>query len=150
MFAVRHFISLDFTSPRQRQVNEPSSTLPVQRRSAGGSTLEPSDQEKRRSRIVSFRVDEDDFVRLVALAQQTRSSCAEVIRRRLRGARLQSTPDAQTLTEVSRVHADLNRLSDLRKLAIREGVGDRETEDVLRLVGPSHLGACRVGDATAG
>ena len=33
--------------------------------------------------------------------------------------------DAQALTEVAPVHADLNRLGDLLKLAIREGVPDR-------------------------
>ncbi|MBW1906447.1 MAG: hypothetical protein JRJ24_14315 [Deltaproteobacteria bacterium] len=61
--------------------------------------------------MVSFRVDEDDFVRLDALAH-----C-------LRGVRLKSTTDAQALTAVSRVHADLNRIGGLLKLAIREGVG---------------------------
>jgi len=32
--------------------------------------------------------------------------------------------DAQALTEVSRVHADLNRIGGLLKLAIREGVAE--------------------------
>jgi hypothetical protein len=32
--------------------------------------------------------------------------------------------DAQALSEVSRIHADLNRLGGLLKLAIREGVSD--------------------------
>jgi hypothetical protein len=69
--------------------------------------------------MVSFRVDEDDFVRLDALAHQTSCSRAEVLRRCLRSVRLKSTTDAQALTEVSRVHADLNRIGGLLKLAIR-------------------------------
>ena len=48
----------------------------------------------------------------------------EVLRRLLRTARLESTVDAQALTEVSRVHADLNRIGGLLKLAIREGVAE--------------------------
>jgi len=63
---------------------------------------------KPKSRIVSFRIDEDDFSRLDTFAQQTSCSRAEVLRRLLRTARLESTVDAQALTEVSRVHADLN------------------------------------------
>ena len=125
MFATRHAISLDFRSPRQRQVNEPSSTLPVRRHSEGRSTVEPDVERKQKSRIVSFRVDEDDFIRLEALARQTSCSHAEVLRRCLQGARLKSTIDAQALSEVSRLHADLNRVGGLLKLAIREGVGDR-------------------------
>ena len=73
--------------------------------------------------MVSFRVDEDDFIRLDALARQTSCSRAEVLRLCLRGVRLKSTTDAQALTAVSRVHADLNRIGGLLKLAIREGVG---------------------------
>jgi hypothetical protein len=38
---------------------------------------------------------------------------------------LKSTVDAQALSEVARLHADLNRVGGLLKLAIREGVGDR-------------------------
>ena len=79
---------------------------------------------KAKTRIVSFRVDEDDFIRLDTLAQQTSYSRAEVLRRCLVGAPLKSTVDAQALTEVARVHADLNRIGGLLKLAIREGVGD--------------------------
>jgi hypothetical protein len=75
--------------------------------------------------MVSFRIDEDDFTRLKALARQTSCSRAEVLRRCLQGARLKSTVDAQALSEVSRLHADLNRVGGLLKLAIREGVGDR-------------------------
>ncbi len=82
---------------------------------------------KPKSRMVSFRVDEDDFTRLDALARQTSCSRAEVLRRCLRGVRLKSTTDAQALTAVSRVHADLNRIGGLLKLAIREGVGDRSS-----------------------
>jgi hypothetical protein len=77
--------------------------------------------------MVSFRVDEDDFTRLDALARHTSCSRAEVLRRCLRGIRLKSTTDAQALTAVSRVHADLNRIGGLLKLAIREGVGDRSS-----------------------
>ncbi|MBW2160533.1 MAG: ribbon-helix-helix protein, CopG family [Deltaproteobacteria bacterium] len=44
-----------------------------------------------KARIVSFRVDEDDFTRLDALAQQTSYSRAEVLRRSLVGAPLKST-----------------------------------------------------------
>jgi hypothetical protein len=74
--------------------------------------------------MVSFRMDEDDFSRLDTFAQQTSCSRAEVLRRLLRTARLESTVDAQALTEVSRVHADLNRIGGLLKLAIREGVAE--------------------------
>ena len=79
---------------------------------------------KRKSRIVSFRVDEDAFARLDALARQTSCSRGEVLRRCLQGVRLTSTVDAQALSEVSRLHANLNRLGGLLKLAIREGVSD--------------------------
>ena len=144
-------MSSDFTSPRQRQVNEPSSTLPVQRHSEGRSTLKAGGQRKQKSRMVSFRVDEDDFIRLDALARQTSCSRAEVLRRCLRGVRLKSTTDAQALTAVSRVHADLNRIGGLLKLAIREGVGDRssyyglnvELRDAIRQV-------CRAVERLAG
>jgi len=60
-------------------------------------TTEPSEcAETRRpkSRIVSLRVDEHDFVRLDALARRTSCSRGEVLRRCLRGARLRSTVDA--------------------------------------------------------
>ena len=40
---------------------------------------------------------------------------------------MKSTTDAQALAEVSRVHADLNRIGGLLKLDIREGVGDRSS-----------------------
>jgi len=86
-----------------------------------------SGSSRPKSRMVSFRVNEDDFTRLDALARQTSCSRAEVLRRCLRGARLKSTIDAQALTEVSRVHANLNRIGGLLKLAIREGVGDRSS-----------------------
>ena len=79
---------------------------------------------KPKSRIVSFRIDEDDFTLLDALARQTSCSRGEVLRRCLAGAQLKSTIDAQALTEVSRVHANLNRIGGLLKLAIREGVSD--------------------------
>jgi len=79
---------------------------------------------KPKSRMISFRVDEDYLVRLDALAQQTSFSRAEVLRRCLAGAPLKSTVDAQARTEVARVHADLNRIGGLLKLAIREGVSD--------------------------
>ena len=71
----------------------------------------PVEARKPKSRIVSFRVDEDDFARLDALARQTSYSRGEVLRRCLWGARLASTVDAQ-------------RLGGLLKLAIREGVSD--------------------------
>jgi predicted transcriptional regulator len=83
--------------------------------------------------MVSFRVDEDYLARLDALVQQTSCSRAEVLRRCLAGARLKSTIDAQALTEVARVHANLNRLGGLLKLAIREGVSDRATSHRLTL-----------------
>jgi len=56
-----------------------------------------------------------------------------IMRSCLRGARLESTVDAQALTEVSRVHANLNRLGGLLKLAIREGVLDRSSYHRLNL-----------------
>ena len=80
--------------------------------------------KKRKSRIVSFRIDEDDFALLDALARQTSYSRGEVLRRCLTGVQLESTIDAQALTEVSRVHANLNRIGGLLKLAIRERVSD--------------------------
>jgi len=83
--------------------------------------------------MVSFRMDEDDFSRLDTFAQQTSCSRAEVLRRCLRTARLESTVDAQALTEVSRVHADLNRIGGLLKLAIREGVSDPSSHNRLNL-----------------
>jgi len=89
--------------------------------------------KKRKSRIVSLRIDEDDFARLEALAKQTSCSRGEVLRRCLAGAQLKSTIDAQALTEVSRVHANLNRIGGLLKLAIREGVSDRSTSHRLNL-----------------
>ena len=79
------------------------------------------------------RVDEDCLARLDAVARQTSYSRAEVLRRCLVGAPLRSTVDAQALTEVARVHADLNRISGLLKLAIREGVSDRSSYRRLNL-----------------
>jgi len=125
MFRVRHPMSSDFTSPRQRQVNERSAALRLRRRAADRATPEPDIEGTQKSRMVSFRVAEDDFIRLEALARQTSCSRAEVLRRCLRGPRLTSTVDAQALSEVSRVHANLNRVGGLLKLAIQEGVGDR-------------------------
>ena len=89
--------------------------------------------KKRKTRIVSLRIDEDDFTLLDALARQTSCSRGEVLRRCLTGAQLKSTIDAQALTEVSRVHANLNRIGGLLKLAIREGVSDRSTSHRLYL-----------------
>jgi hypothetical protein len=83
--------------------------------------------------MISFRIDEDDFNRLNTFAQQTSCSRAEILRRCLRTARLESTVDAQALTEVARVHADLNRIGGLLKLAIREGVSDRSGHSRLNL-----------------
>jgi hypothetical protein len=83
--------------------------------------------KKPKSRMVSFRVEEDDWIRLDVLARQTSSSRAEVLRCCLRGVRLKSTLDAQALSEVSRVHGDLNRIGGLLKLAIREGTVDRSS-----------------------
>lgn len=88
---------------------------------------------KPKSRVISVRIDEDDLARLDALAQQASCSRGAVIRSCLRGARLKSTIDAQALTEVSRVHANLNRIGGLLKLAIREGVSDRSTSHRLNL-----------------
>ena len=81
-------------------------------------------EKKRRSRLVSFRMDEDDFARLDTLARQTSYSRGEVLRRCLTGTQLKSTIDTQALTEVSRVHANLNRIGGLLKLTIREGISD--------------------------
>ena len=116
MFRVRHLMSSHFTSPRQRQVNERSAMLRLQSRSADRSTPGSDIERKQKSRMVSFRVAEDDFFRLDALARQTSCSRAEVLRRCLRGARLKSTVDAQALHEVSRVHANLNRVGGLSEL----------------------------------
>ena len=124
MFRICHSISRDFRSRGQHLVNEPSSTLPVEPQSVGRLTFEPGAHRKQKSRMVSFRMDKDDFSRLDTFAQQTSCSRAEVLRRCLRTARLESTVDAQALTEVSRVHADLNRIGGLLKLAIREGVAE--------------------------
>ncbi|MBT8466113.1 MAG: ribbon-helix-helix protein, CopG family [Deltaproteobacteria bacterium] len=88
---------------------------------------------KPKSRMVSVRIDEDDLARLDALAQQTSCSRGAIIRSCLRGARLKSTVDAQALTEVSRVHVNLNRIGGLLKLAIREGVSDPSSHRRLNL-----------------
>lgn len=90
-------------------------------------------EKKRKARIVSFRIDEEGFKLLDALARQTSCSRGEVLRRCLTGAQLKSTIDAQALTEVSRVHANLNRIGGLLKLAIREGVSDPSTSHRLSL-----------------
>ena len=90
--------------------------------------MKRNEGRKPKSRIICFLVDEDDFIRLDTLADQTSCSRAEVLRRCLQGARLKSTVDAQALGEVSRLHADLNRAGGLLKLAIREGVGNRSTD----------------------
>ena len=87
--------------------------------------MKRNEARKPKSRMISFRIDENDFSRLDTIARQTSCSRAEVLRRCLQGARLKSTVDAQALTRVSRLHADLNRVGGLLKLAIREGVGDR-------------------------
>ena len=89
--------------------------------------------KKRKSRIASFRMDEEDFALLVGLARQTSCSRGEVLRRCLTGTQLKSTIDAQALTEVSRVHANLNRIGGLLKLAIREGVSNPSTSHRLNL-----------------
>jgi len=89
--------------------------------------------KKRKTRVVSLRIDENDFARLHALAKQTSCSRGAVLRRCLAGAQLKSTIDAQALTEVSRVHANLNRIGGLLKLAVREGVSDRSTSHRLNL-----------------
>jgi predicted transcriptional regulator len=88
---------------------------------------------KPKSHMISFRVDEGYLNRLDALAQQTSYSRAEVLRRCLVGAPLKSTVDAQALTKVARVHADLNRIGGLLKLAIREGVSDQASYSRLNL-----------------
>lgn len=88
---------------------------------------------KPKSRVISVRIDEDDLARLDALAHQTSCSRSAVIRSCLRGARLKSTIDSQALTEVSRVHANLNRLGGLLKLAIREDASDSFTYRRLNL-----------------
>ncbi len=56
-----------------------------------GGAVDPLGPKKRKSRIASFRVDEDEFARLDALADQTSRSRGEVLRRCLQGARLKST-----------------------------------------------------------
>jgi hypothetical protein len=78
-------------------------------------------------------LDEDDFALLVGLARQTSCSRGEVLRRCLVGVQLKSTIDAQALTEVSRVHANLNRIGGLLKLSIREGVSDSSSYHRLNL-----------------
>lgn len=92
-----------------------------------------ADAKKRKSRVVSLRMDEDDFNRLDALARLTSYSRGEVLRRCLASARLKCTVDAQALTEVSRIHANLNRIGGLLKLAIREGVSDQSSYRRLNL-----------------
>ena len=87
--------------------------------------MKHSARTRRKNRMVSFRMNDGDLAQLDALAHQTSCSRGEVLRRRVRGVRLTSTIDAQALSEVSRVHANLNRIGGLLKLAIREGVGDR-------------------------
>ena len=50
------------------------------------------------------------FFRAHGTPNRVSCSRAQVLRRCLRGARLRSTVDAQALIEVSRIHADLNRI----------------------------------------
>jgi predicted transcriptional regulator len=90
--------------------------LRLQSRSENRCTPEPDIERKQKSRMVSFRVAEDDFFRLDALARQTSCSRAEVLRRCLRGARLKSTVDAQALHEeaVREVSRAVERLAGLR------------------------------------
>ncbi len=95
--------------------------------------MKRNEARKLKSCMISFRVDEDYLSRLDALAQQTSYSRAEVLRRCLVGAPLKSTVDAQALTKVARVHADLNRIGGLLKLAIREGVSDPSSHNRLNL-----------------
>jgi hypothetical protein len=92
-----------------------------------------AEAKKSKSRIVSLRMDEDDFSRLDSLARQTGRSRGEILRRCLAGVQLKSTIDAQACTEVSRVLANLNRIGGLLKLAIREGVSDRSSHHRLNL-----------------
>jgi predicted transcriptional regulator len=92
-----------------------------------------AEAKKPKSRIVTLRMDEDDFSRLDTLARQTSFSRGEVLRRCLVGAPLKSTVDAQALIEVARVHADLNRIGGLLKLAIRDGVSDPSSHNRLNL-----------------
>ena len=61
--------------------------------------MKRNEARKPKSRMISFRVDEDDFIRLDTLAHQTSCSRAEVLRRCLQGARLKSTVDAQALSD---------------------------------------------------
>jgi hypothetical protein len=82
---------------------------------------------------VSLRIDEVGFARLNALAKQTSCSRGEVLRRCLTGAQLKSTIDAQALSEVARVHANLNRLGGLLKHAMCKGVSDATTHHRLNL-----------------
>jgi hypothetical protein len=51
--------------------------------------------KKRKARIVSFRIDEDDFTLLDALARQTSCSRGEVLRRRLASAQKHRNSDPQ-------------------------------------------------------
>ena len=95
--------------------------------------MKRNEARKPKSRMISFRVDEDELTRLDALARHASYSRAEVLRRCLVGVPLKSTVDAQVLTEVARVYADLNRIGGLLKLAIREGVSDRSSYNRLNL-----------------
>ena len=67
----------------------------------------------------SLARDEDDFVCVDALVRQTSCPRVKVRRPCLRGVRLRSTLDPQSLSEVSRMYTNLNRLGGLLKLAIR-------------------------------
>ena len=67
MFTTRHAISLDFTSPRQRQVNEPSSTLPV-RRIGGLLKLAIREGVGDRSSYYGLNVELRDAIRQVCRA----------------------------------------------------------------------------------
>ena len=105
---------------------------------------------KRKSQMVCFRVDEDYLARLDALARQTSYSRAEVLRRCLVGAPLKSTVDAQALSEVARVHANLNRLGGLLKLAIREGAPELTYHRLNLELIDSHINVRRAVNRLAG
>jgi len=80
-----------------------------------------NEARKPKSRMISFRVDEDYLSRLDALAQQTSYSRAEVLRRCLVGAPLKSTVDAQALTLVRQLalRQTMETRALRRKLAIQ-------------------------------
>ena len=104
-----------------------------------------------RSRLPSQTLDRTTHLADRVAKLDVQSVVAGAITDAFSNSKPEKGADAQALTAVSRVHADLNRIGGLLKLAIREGVCDRssyyglnvELRDAIRQV-------CRAVERLAG